>query len=197
MFYLACIHFASEECKNVSENTPFVPFQRVANEPEHNHQETKRQKLSPPKTQDCVTSGEINLSSATLTKLKTFEKGSKYFESDSKTQTKSVELEAESHENTENHNDCILIDDEMGSSKTSFDVDSFSRKKSSDLSSSKSKIKSPTMPSKTINPKTKSQYTPLELQFIDLKAKYSDAVLFVECGYKYRFFGEDAEVLSE
>lgn len=27
-----------------------------------------------------------------------------------------------------------------------------------------------------------------------MKAKYPDAVLLVECGYKYRFFGEDAEI---
>ena len=29
---------------------------------------------------------------------------------------------------------------------------------------------------------------------MEIKEKYPDAVLFVECGYKYRFFGEDAEV---
>lgn len=28
-----------------------------------------------------------------------------------------------------------------------------------------------------------------------MKKKYKDAVLCVECGYKYRFFGEDAEVI--
>ena len=36
--------------------------------------------------------------------------------------------------------------------------------------------------------------TPLEKQFVDIKAKHSDALLFVECGYKYRFFGDDAQV---
>ena len=41
------------------------------------------------------------------------------------------------------------------------------------------------------------QYTPLEQQYISIKAQYPDAVLFVECGYKYRFFGEDAEVASK
>lgn len=38
------------------------------------------------------------------------------------------------------------------------------------------------------------KYTPLEEQFIRIKSQYPDAVLFVECGYKYRFFGRDAEV---
>ena len=42
--------------------------------------------------------------------------------------------------------------------------------------------------------KSKLKYTQLEQQFIEIKEKYPDAVLFVECGYKYRFFGEDAEV---
>eukprot|EP01137_Pigoraptor_chileana_P029741 Opistho-2@15302 len=36
--------------------------------------------------------------------------------------------------------------------------------------------------------------TPLEQQFVAVKRKYADAVLFVECGYKFRFFGQDAQV---
>ena len=48
---------------------------------------------------------------------------------------------------------------------------------------------------KSPNSLTKCHYTPLELQFLEVKSKYSDAVLFVECGYKYRFFGKDAEVI--
>ena len=41
------------------------------------------------------------------------------------------------------------------------------------------------------------KYTPLEKQFLEVKAYHKDTVLFVECGYKYRFFGEDAEVNIE
>ena len=41
------------------------------------------------------------------------------------------------------------------------------------------------------------QYTPLEQQYIAIKAQHPDAILFVECGYKYRFFGEDAEVAAK
>ena len=37
-------------------------------------------------------------------------------------------------------------------------------------------------------------YTPLEQQFLAIKRQHPDAVLFVECGYRYRFFGEDAKV---
>lgn len=40
------------------------------------------------------------------------------------------------------------------------------------------------------------RYTPLEKQYLEFEAKYPDAVLFIECGYKYRLFGKDAEVNS-
>ncbi|CAN8220683.1 unnamed protein product [Coccothraustes coccothraustes] len=48
-----------------------------------------------------------------------------------------------------------------------------------------------------LNKRTKSIYTPLELQFIEMKKKYKDTVLCVECGYKYRFFGDDAEIAAK
>ncbi|XP_047335666.1 DNA mismatch repair protein MSH3 [Impatiens glandulifera] len=39
-------------------------------------------------------------------------------------------------------------------------------------------------------------YTPLEQQIVDLKSKYPDVLLMVEVGYRYRFFGEDAEAAA-
>ncbi|XP_022622640.1 DNA mismatch repair protein Msh3 [Seriola dumerili] len=45
--------------------------------------------------------------------------------------------------------------------------------------------------------RSKSTYTPLEQQVIQLKEKHEDALLAVECGYKYRFFGEDAEIAAK
>lgn len=39
--------------------------------------------------------------------------------------------------------------------------------------------------------------TPLERQVIEFKAKYPNLILFVECGYRYRFFGHDAEIASK
>ncbi|KAL6960131.1 Mismatch repair protein msh3 [Sarracenia purpurea var. burkii] len=42
-------------------------------------------------------------------------------------------------------------------------------------------------------PISNPKYTPLEQQVVDLKAKYPDVLLMVEVGYRYRFFGEDAE----
>ncbi|KAM9330959.1 DNA mismatch repair protein Msh3, partial [Gastrophryne carolinensis] len=49
---------------------------------------------------------------------------------------------------------------------------------------------------KTQNRRTKTTYTPLEEQYMEIKKQYQDAVLCVECGYKYRFFGEDAEIAA-
>ncbi|KAF5480390.1 hypothetical protein F2P56_001145 [Juglans regia] len=47
------------------------------------------------------------------------------------------------------------------------------------------------------NPKPNpTKYTPLELQVVDLKNKYPDVLLMVEVGYKFRFFGEDAEIAA-
>uniref|UniRef100_H3DD48 DNA mismatch repair protein MSH3 n=1 Tax=Tetraodon nigroviridis TaxID=99883 RepID=H3DD48_TETNG len=40
-------------------------------------------------------------------------------------------------------------------------------------------------------------YTPLEQQVIQLKEQHKDALLAVECGYKYRFFGDDAEIAAK
>ncbi len=44
------------------------------------------------------------------------------------------------------------------------------------------------------NRRTKTIYTPLEEQYMEIKKQHADTVLCIECGYKYRFFGEDAEV---
>ncbi|KAK4431505.1 DNA mismatch repair protein MSH3 [Sesamum alatum] len=38
-----------------------------------------------------------------------------------------------------------------------------------------------------------AKYTPLEQQVVELKERYPDVLLMIEVGYKYRFFGEDAE----
>ncbi|KAM9393488.1 DNA mismatch repair protein Msh3 isoform 2-T2 [Pholidichthys leucotaenia] len=56
-----------------------------------------------------------------------------------------------------------------------------------------------TLPSDSSAPsrRSKSIYTPLEQQVIQLKQQHKDALLAVECGYKYRFFGEDAEIAAK
>ncbi|KAL0738972.1 hypothetical protein Bca4012_015182 [Brassica carinata] len=40
------------------------------------------------------------------------------------------------------------------------------------------------------------KYTPLEQQVVELKGKHPDVILMVEVGYRYRFFGEDAEIAA-
>ncbi|KNC95837.1 uncharacterized protein SPPG_08780 [Spizellomyces punctatus DAOM BR117] len=45
--------------------------------------------------------------------------------------------------------------------------------------------------------KTKSTYTPLEQQFLEIKANHPDCLLVVEVGYKFRFFGEDAKIAAK
>ncbi|KAL0659763.1 hypothetical protein Bca4012_080348 [Brassica carinata] len=43
---------------------------------------------------------------------------------------------------------------------------------------------------------TPIKYTPLEQQVVELKSKHPDVILMVEVGYRYRFFGEDAEIAA-
>ncbi|XP_020526175.1 DNA mismatch repair protein MSH3 isoform X2 [Amborella trichopoda] len=40
------------------------------------------------------------------------------------------------------------------------------------------------------------KFTPLEQQVLSLKSQYPDVLLMVEVGYKFRFFGEDAETAA-
>jgi len=42
-----------------------------------------------------------------------------------------------------------------------------------------------------------SRYTPLEKQVLELKMKHPGILLLVEVGYKFRFFGEDAEIAAK
>lgn len=56
---------------------------------------------------------------------------------------------------------------------------------------------SPPSDSSAPSRRSKSVYTPLEQQVIQLKQQHQDALLAVECGYKYRFFGEDAEIAAK
>lgn len=42
-----------------------------------------------------------------------------------------------------------------------------------------------------------AKLTPFESQVVDIKKKHSDKVLLVECGYKYKFMGRDAEIAAK
>lgn len=43
----------------------------------------------------------------------------------------------------------------------------------------------------------KGSLTPMERQVLDIKGKHPDTILIVEVGYKFRFFGADAQVASK
>ena len=45
--------------------------------------------------------------------------------------------------------------------------------------------------------KSHLKLTPLEQQVVDVKAENPELLLIVECGYKYRIFGEDAEAAGQ
>ncbi|KAL5981573.1 hypothetical protein ACLOJK_015635 [Asimina triloba] len=45
-------------------------------------------------------------------------------------------------------------------------------------------------------PASSAKYTPLEQQVVELRSRYPDVLLMVEVGYKYRFFGPDAETAA-
>jgi len=46
-------------------------------------------------------------------------------------------------------------------------------------------------------PPASAKLTPLEQQFVKVKQAHMDTLLLVEVGYKYQFFGRDAEVAAE
>ena len=56
----------------------------------------------------------------------------------------------------------------------------------------RTKLKEETADSSSIADKKK--YTPLEKQVMEIKGQNPDVLLLVECGYRFRFFGNDAEV---
>ena len=49
----------------------------------------------------------------------------------------------------------------------------------------------------TATKKAASKLTPMEKQFLDIKQDNMDALLIVEVGYKFKFFGEDARIAAK
>ncbi|KAG0048772.1 Mismatch repair protein msh3 [Gryganskiella cystojenkinii] len=66
------------------------------------------------------------------------------------------------------------------------------KKSTTSTASSKSKVGQ-----QSGSKKVKSVYTPLEKQYMEIKEQYPDAILCIEVGYKFRFFGKDAEIASK
>ena len=42
-----------------------------------------------------------------------------------------------------------------------------------------------------------SKLTPMERQIMEIKNKHLDAVLLIQVGYKYQFYGEDARIAAK
>ena len=108
-----------------------------------------------------------------------------------------ITVDGDEQSDSESHSSDSFIRSQSHSSN------SFSRSQSHSRASNKGSLQqslssSGSTPGRTgISTPSSKQYTPLEQQFIAIKAEYPDALLFVECGYKYRFFGEDAEIASK
>lgn len=92
--------------------------------------------------------------------------------------------------------DGMLRKDLNGKLEQSHSQETASRDRSPFSASNKGTSVKNSVEDRGVNRRTKSAYTPLELQFLEIKKQHQDAVLCVECGYKYRFFGDDAEIAA-
>lgn len=76
-------------------------------------------------------------------------------------------------------------------------LDSFKNTNNSSISQSSSVVGPSSFKAAPLRPLPGMKLTPLEQQVADIKNKQPDVLLFVECGYKYRFFGNDAEIAAK
>ncbi|XP_066915163.1 DNA mismatch repair protein Msh3-like isoform X2 [Clytia hemisphaerica] len=93
-----------------------------------------------------------------------------------------------------------IVHKEMAQTSTQSNFDETVHRKIFDQNNNFSKLgttEPPPPPSSNTKKKGKIVYTPLEKQVLELRKQSHGAMLFVECGYKYRFFGQDAEVASK
>nr|XP_060617698.1 DNA mismatch repair protein Msh3 isoform X1 [Anolis sagrei ordinatus] len=133
--------------------------------------------------------------STTLDRLRAFsnhmEHPSKRIHAEAFHETQSLEFKKCHHSMSGNEEISEIAHPEnIDKEKMCFNINQFSASNTSFENTQNSSIAS-------INKSTKSGYTPLELQFLEMKNQYKDAILCVECGYKYRFFGEDAEIAAK
>ncbi|KAB7498210.1 DNA mismatch repair protein Msh3 [Armadillidium nasatum] len=104
--------------------------------------------------------------------------------------------------NTQRKSSCLPVSPKLGSSKSK--LESFRFKGSSSSNQNEVIDVSPTKKSQAVGKSGRgfviprgAKLTPLETQVVAIKENYPDTLLFVECGYKYRFFGEDAETAAK
>ena len=162
---------------------------------------------------------KVTLSSSAMSKLSCFKMDSNLkdqssrdnelgFISHSRSHKENIMLDQDIDSKSSEARNSVLIDDDIEEmeisksvSRESFNIAKFACVLHPPLKPT-SKIKAvldknDTDSLKSLNSRTRSAYTPLEQQFLEVKAKYPEVILFVECGYRYRFFGEDAEVIYQ
>ena len=158
------------------------------------------------------------LSSSTIAKLSCFRKDSHLSGSNGNNELRNLpvpvkhvdRIDLDKHVDSKSHSGHIFVDDADDSgdmdidssiSHETFNITKFactSRPSAGSHCKVKSiKERNGTEGCKPVNSRNKSTYTPLELQFLEVKSNYPDVMLLVECGYRYRFFGEDAEVTDK
>ena len=58
-------------------------------------------------------------------------------------------------------------------------------------------VMDPPSPNSSSSSNPNGPLTPLEKQVVELKSRYKGCLLMVECGYRFRFFGDDADCASQ
>lgn len=148
-----------------------------------------------PSTLGKMVSSRASISSATLTRLKDFScSGSS--ESPVSDQMELEPSDSGKAESSASQQHNVIMESEMVEEvkeepikiKQEFSFSQYAKNTGNRKSSEE-----PSVP----NRRTKTIYTPLEEQYMEIKKQHMDTVLCVECGYKYRFFGEDAEIAAK
>ncbi|NP_001103184.1 DNA mismatch repair protein Msh3 [Danio rerio] len=144
-----------------------------------------------PSTLGKTVSSKVSISHATLTRLKDFScPGS----SDSVMELEpshsgKAEISASQQHNVIMHNEMVEeFKEEPIKVKQEFSFSQYAKN-----TGNRKSLEEPSVS----NRRTKTIYTPLEEQYMEIKKQHVDTVLCVECGYKYRFFGEDAEIAAK
>lgn len=153
-------------------------------------------------------SGSKTLSAGTVSKFESFSYDNSKDSEESKLNGKAEPMQTEECETSGINENKENVVKKMSQNGVKNKLDAFNRVKGpvadqSEESSSPANDVSQTSSDEPVKPKLgplKPQpgvkLTPLEQQVVAVKQKHPDCLMFVECGYKYRFFGCDAEIAA-
>ncbi|XP_048045178.1 DNA mismatch repair protein Msh3 isoform X2 [Megalobrama amblycephala] len=161
----------------------------------HNVEEERDECMVTPSTLDKMVSPRASVSHATLTRLKDF---SCPGNSESRVSDQGIKMEVEPSDSGKTKTSAMHQHDTIMENSSSELVEEFREEPIKIKQFAKNTVirkssEEPGIP----NRRTKTIYTPLEEQYMEIKKQHVDTVLCVECGYKYRFFGEDAEIAAK